>query len=161
MRYQLTIRVGDYRIIYTVFDNLLTIDVIAPAIEKIFMNRRIEKKTFMARNEKLEIKVREALAGTPNVEENFLFRGTAFMVAGKLCISAGNEELMFRIDPALHETVIEKDGCREMLRNGNAIKGYVYVHESCVETKQDLNYWVRLALEYNGCAKATPKKAKR
>lgn len=114
----------------------------------------------MARNEQLEHKVREALAGVSNVEEKQMFRGTAFMIAGKLCISAGDEELMFRIDPALHEEAVEK-GCREMLRNGKAIKGYVYVHEDMLTTKKELDYWITLALDYNKQAKATKKKAKR
>lgn len=114
----------------------------------------------MARNEKLEAKVREALAGVPNVAEKQMFRGTAFMVNGKLCVSAGDEELMFRFDPALHYQIADQDGCREMLRNGKPIKGYVYVHESKLKTKKDLHYWMHLALEYNKQAKATKKKAK-
>lgn len=114
----------------------------------------------MARNETLESIVREALARTPNVEEKQMFRGTAFMVAEKLCISAGDEELMFRIDPALHEEAIKK-GCREMLRDGKAIKGYVYVHEENLKTKKELDYWMQLALDYNKKAKPAKKKAHR
>jgi TfoX/Sxy family transcriptional regulator of competence genes len=114
----------------------------------------------MARNEILETKVREALAGVPNVEEKVMFRGIAFMVNGKLCISAGDAELMFRIDPVLHEEAIQK-GCREMLRNGKAIKGYVYVHQQNVETKKDLEYWIGLSLDYNNKAKASKKKSPR
>jgi TfoX/Sxy family transcriptional regulator of competence genes len=112
----------------------------------------------MARNENLEAQVREALAGVPNVEERFLFRGTAFMVNEKLCISTGDAELMLRIDPALQESVVEKQGCREMLRNGKAIKGYVYVHENMVKTKKDLDFWINLALDYNKKAKPAKKR---
>ena len=114
----------------------------------------------MARNEKLEARVREALADTPNVEEKQMFRGTAFMVNGKLCISAGDEELMFRFDPERNCEIAVQDGCREMLRNGKPIKGYIYVHTSKLQTKKALDYWLRLALDYNQQAKATKKKAK-
>ena len=112
----------------------------------------------MARNEALETKVREALAGVLHLEEKQMFRGTAFMVNGKLCISDGDEELMFRIDPALHEEAVEK-GYREMLRNGKAIKGYVYVHQEALKTTKDLEYWIGLSLDYNKRAKATKKKS--
>ena len=115
----------------------------------------------MARNEKLEARIREALANTPNVEEKHMFRGTAFMVNGKLLVTAGNDELMFRFDPARHDTITQQDGCREMLRNGKPIKGYVYVHESSLKSKKDLDNWMRLALEYNKQAKAAKKQAKR
>lgn len=114
----------------------------------------------MARNEQLEDKIREALIEIPNVEEKQMFGGTAFMVAEKLCIAAGDDELMFRIDPALHEEAVQQS-CREMLRNGKAIKGYVYVHEENLKTDKQLNYWIGLALEYNRRAKPAIKKAKR
>src|SRR5215203_3351208 len=98
----------------------------------------------MARNEKLEANVREALAGVPNVGEMKMFRGVAFVVDGKLCVSAGDNEYMFRIDPALHETAAEKEGCREMLRKGKPIKGYVYVNEAVLKSKKDFDYWISL-----------------
>ncbi len=92
----------------------------------------------MARNEKLEAIVREALAGVPHVDEKQMFRGTAFMINGKFCISAGDAELMFRFDPARHSEIAQQEGCREMLRNGKPIKGYVYVHERNLKTKKHL-----------------------
>ncbi len=114
----------------------------------------------MARNEILEARIREALSGTPNVEEKQMFRGTAFMVNGKMMVSAGNDELMFRFDPKLHDEMAQQNGCREMLRNGKPIKGYVYVHESALQSGKELDRWMRLALAYNKQAKATKKKAK-
>src|SRR5215203_2791552 len=56
----------------------------------------------VARNEKLEAQLRTALAGVPNVAELQMFRGMAFMVNDKLCMSAGDNELLFRLDPSLH-----------------------------------------------------------
>lgn len=112
----------------------------------------------MARNEQLEKRVQEALAGIPNVEEKQMFRGTAFMVNGKLCVTAGDDELMFRFDPVLHKQLLQQQGCREMLRNDKPIKGYLYVHTSCLQTKKDLDRWITLALDFNGNAKASKKK---
>lgn len=114
----------------------------------------------MARNEKLEARIREALAAMPNVEEKQMFRGTAFMVNGKMMVSAGNDELMFRFDPAMHDEIAAQDGCREMLHNGKPIKGYLYVHESNLKTNKELNHWMCLALDFNKHAKATKKKVK-
>jgi hypothetical protein len=37
-----------------------------------------------------------------------MFRGVTFMVNGKMCISVGEDRIMWRIDPELNEPAIEK-----------------------------------------------------
>src|SRR5690349_8592046 len=103
----------------------------------------------MAYNEVLTNRVREALANVPNVEEKKMFRGIAFMVNGKLCVSTGNNELMCRIDPALHDELVEKNGCRTMIMKNREYKGYVYISEDCIQTKSELEYWLSFALSFN------------
>ena len=83
----------------------------------------------MAYNEKLTNRVREALAGVSNIEEKKMFRGVTFMVNGKMCISAGDDEMMCRIDPDVHEAAIERKGCRAMEMKGRQYKGYVLINE--------------------------------
>ena len=62
------------------------------------------------------------------------------MVNEKLCIIAGDNEIMCRIDPELHETcVCEKrlwSGCDE----GKEYKGYVYINTEGIKTKEDFDY---------------------
>ncbi len=115
----------------------------------------------MAHNEKLTARVREAFANVPKVEEKVMFRGVLFMVDGKMCVSTGNDELMLRIDHALHETLIAQPGCRTMEMKGKPYKGYIMVHENVIKTKKQLDYWLGFALEFNKKAKATPKKKKK
>ncbi len=69
----------------------------------------------MAYNEKLANRIREALVKVPNVEEKKMFRGVTFMVNNKMCITVGDNEMLCRIDPALHEVSIEKKDCRTMV----------------------------------------------
>ncbi len=111
----------------------------------------------MADNEKLIYRIREALAHLPEVKEKKMFRGVTFMVNGKMCLSAGNDEMMVRIDPELHEKALAKKGCRTMEMKGRQYKGYVYVSAAGMETKKDFDYWVELALDFNQRAKASPK----
>jgi len=112
----------------------------------------------MAYNEKLTNRVRKALSHVPKVEEKRMFRGVAFMVDGKMCVSAGDDEIMCRIDPAIHEEVIQKKGCRTMVMKGREYKGYVYVNEESMKSKKDFDYWVGLALDFNKRAKPSRKK---
>ena len=112
----------------------------------------------MAQNEKLAARVRAAVAHLPRVEEKKMFRGTTFMVDGKMCVSVGDDELMCRIDPALHEAAVQKEGCRTMEMKGRVYWGYVYVKESVLKTDKQLAYWMGLALDFNKHAKAAKKK---
>ena len=94
-------------------------------------------------------RLRAALADTPNVEEKWMFGGVGFMVRGKLCLSARQERMMCRIDPASHDDVLRRKPCRTVVMKGRSLRGYVRVDASDVKTKRDLDYWVALALDYN------------
>lgn len=111
----------------------------------------------MAYNEKLTARVREALSGIKQVEEKKMFRGVTFMVKGKMCVSVGDNELMCRFDPALHDTIMEKEGCREMIHGGKTMKGFVFVDGDSIKSKKQFDYWINLALDFNSRAKATRK----
>jgi len=112
----------------------------------------------MAHNEQLTNRIREALAHLPKVEEKKMFRGVTFMVNGKMCISAGNDEMMCRIDPTVFEAVLEKPGCRPMIHGGRTMKGFVFVHEDSVRSEKEFNYWIALALNFNKKAKTSSKR---
>jgi TfoX/Sxy family transcriptional regulator of competence genes len=124
----------------------------------------------MAYNEALTNRVREALleglsrTAKPKrkIVEKKMFRGVTFMVDGKMCVSAGDDTLMFRIDPMIHDDMVANtDGAKTVIMKGREYKGYVHVHEDAVKSKRQLNRWIDLALEFNTIAKASPKKKKR
>jgi TfoX/Sxy family transcriptional regulator of competence genes len=112
----------------------------------------------MAYSEILTEKVRSALAGVQRVEEKRMFGSLAFMVNKKMCINVGRNRVMFRIDPAIHENALKIRGCRAVVMKGREYKGYVYVSEQGVETKEDFDFWVKLALGYNKKANASTRK---
>jgi TfoX/Sxy family transcriptional regulator of competence genes len=111
----------------------------------------------MPYNESLAARIREALGHLPKVQEKFMFRGVCFMVNGKMCVCVGHDELMCRVSPEVFEEAIEWTGCRAMMRNGKAIKGYVFVSEEGWKSKKDFDYWIKKCLEFNTEAKATKK----
>lgn len=77
----------------------------------------------MAYNEKLTNRIREALSHLPKVEEKKMFRGVTFMVDDKMCISVGDDEIMCRINPSLHEEALKRKGCRTVKMRGREYKG--------------------------------------
>ena len=115
----------------------------------------------MAYNEKLADRIREIISLTHKItEEKKMFGGLCFMVNDKMCVGVEQERLMVRLDPALYDEVMEKEGCRPMDFTGKIMKGYVFVDIEALNTKKKLEYWVKLALVYNKLAKASKPKKK-
>jgi TfoX/Sxy family transcriptional regulator of competence genes len=115
----------------------------------------------MAYNEKLADRVRELITQTHKItEEKKMFGGLCFMVNDKMCVGVETERLMVRLNPDLYEQVMEKEGCRPMDFTGKVMKGYVFVDIEALNTKKKLEYWIKLALDYNKIAKASAKKKK-
>lgn len=113
----------------------------------------------MAYNEKLADRVRELLLlHTKKVEEKAMFGGLCFMVNNKMCVGVEKERLMVRLDPAKYEEVMEKEGCKPMDFTGKVMKGFVFVDIDALNTKKKLEYWIKLAMEYNKTAKPSRKK---
>lgn len=114
----------------------------------------------MAYNEKLANRIREALADLPNIQEKVMMGGLTFMYNDKMCIGIIGDEMMCRIDPDIHETVIKKTGCRTMDFTNRPMKGYVMVDDAGMKTKKEFNDWIGLCLEFNSRAKSSKKKKK-
>jgi TfoX/Sxy family transcriptional regulator of competence genes len=104
----------------------------------------------MALNPDLTKRVRETLAKQKQVEEKKMFRGIAFMVNGKMCVTVGDTRIMCRIDPALHDDALAQPGVTTVKMKGRDYIGWVYVEESAIPDKKALMYWVKLALTFNG-----------
>jgi len=115
----------------------------------------------MAYNEHLVDRLREALVDEPNVEEKKMFRGVTFMVNGKMCICVSGDNLLCRIGPEKAAEMAETDGCELMVMNGRVMKDFVYVSEEGFRTQKDFERWVKLSLDFNSQAKASPKKKKK
>ena len=129
--------------------------------ENIFITLYYFKSEQMAYNEKLTNRLRKALSHVPQTEEKKMFRGIAFIVGEKLCISAGDDEIMCRVNPLLHDQLVIKDGCRAVVMRGREYKGYVYVKERVIPRKKELDFWIKLALEFNKVAKSSRKNKKK
>ncbi len=82
------------------------------------------------------------------------------MVDEKMCITAGADRIMSRINPAIHEEAIKRKGCSTVIMRGREYKGYVHVNEESIKNKKDFDYWIQLALDYNKIAKASKSSSK-
>jgi len=83
------------------------------------------------------------------VKEKKMFGSLAFMVNGKMCLTAGPDRMMCRIDPEKHDEAIAKKGARTVIMKGRKYKGYVHVDEDNLRTKTAFAWWTKLALDFN------------
>ncbi len=112
----------------------------------------------MAYNEKLANRIREKLASLTNVEEKAMMGGLTFMYNDKMCVGIIADELMCRVDPEMHESLVEKRGCRTMDFTNRPMKGYVLIDDTGMANQSDFEYWINLSLEFNAKAKSSKKK---
>ncbi len=90
--------------------------------------------------------------------------GLCFMVDNKMCCGIHYSKkketdlLMARIGEAAYDDAIKRDGCHPMDFTGRPMKGYVFVTPDGFDMDVDLEYWLRLCLDFNPIAKSSKKK---
>lgn len=114
----------------------------------------------MAYNEKLAARIRHYLSAHPHVEEKAMMGGLTFMVNDKMCVGILKDEMMCRVNPDLHDTLVEKTGCRTMDFTKRPMKGYVMIDDTGMQSDKDFGYWIDLCLAYNKIANSSKKKKK-
>ena len=112
----------------------------------------------MAYDEKLADRIRERLLDLPVIEEKEMMGGLTFMVNHKMCVGIIKDEMMCRIDPDMHDKVVEMTGCRTMDFTKRPMRGYILVEDIGMKTQKEFEYWINLALEFNPKAKSSKKK---
>ncbi len=103
----------------------------------------------MPYNEELAGRVQSAMARVPRVTQKKMFGGLAFMVNGKLCVTVGRNRVMVRIDPEVHEFLLRRKGTKTVTMGGRKYPGYIRVAQVSLKTRSQLEFWVKLALDFN------------
>lgn len=112
----------------------------------------------MAYDKKLADRIRKALTHVTRLEEKEMMGGLTFMVNDKMCVGIIKDELMCRIDPEFHDLAIGKAGCRTMDFTKRPMRGYVMINEKGMKSKEELDYWIGLALDFNKKARSSKKR---
>ena len=81
-----------------------------------------------------------------------------FLVNDKMCVGVVKEKMMARIDPERTGEAFARKGCREMDFTHRPMKGFIFVEPEGIDKDADLDFFIRLALEYNPMAKSSKKK---
>ncbi|QPH41615.1 TfoX/Sxy family protein [Pedobacter endophyticus] len=111
-------------------------------------------------NEALANRIAEKLMHLPDVEEKEMFTGLIFMVDGKMCVGVSKNDLMLRLNPDDIERLNDKDGWEQMTMGGKRMSGYILVSEDVLNRNDELDFWIKLALDFNPIAKSSKKRYK-
>jgi hypothetical protein len=103
----------------------------------------------VAYSEPLANRIRHALSGVPDVEEQEKMGGVSFLVNGKVCVRAHRDgSMMVRCRPDLTDELLAQSGVKRFEMKGKtAMKGWLLVGAERARSDQDLDYWIGIARE--------------
>jgi TfoX/Sxy family transcriptional regulator of competence genes len=111
----------------------------------------------MAYDEDLANRIRELIAGEPDVTEKKMFGGLAFLVGGNMAVAAsGQGGLMLRCDPEETDALLAKPHARSFEMRGREMQGWLRIDDEGVRTKRQLEPWVRRGVAF---ARSLPPKS--
>jgi TfoX/Sxy family transcriptional regulator of competence genes len=111
----------------------------------------------MAYDEDLANLIRELIGNEPDVAEQAMFGGLAFLIGGHMAVAAsGQGGLLLRVDPDETEALLAKPHAEPFVMRGREMRGWLRVDADGVTTKRSLQPWVRRGVAY---ARSLPPKA--
>jgi TfoX/Sxy family transcriptional regulator of competence genes len=103
----------------------------------------------VAYDEELAGRIRELIKGEPDLKEQKMFGGLAFLVGGNMAVAASGEGgLLVRVDPAESDSLAESTEATPMEMRGRQMRGWLRVGSDDVGTKRELATWVERGAAY-------------
>ena len=111
----------------------------------------------MAYDEKLAARIRELIGSEPNLSEQKMFGGLAFLIGGNMAVAAsGQGGILVRVDPAQSERLVATTSASPMEMRGREMQGWLRVDDASVRTKRQLAKWVELGTTFARSLPAKP-----
>jgi hypothetical protein len=113
----------------------------------------------MAYDEELAHRIRELMTDEPDLTEQPMFGGLAFLIGGNMAMSASRTGgILVRVDPAQSDRLISTTTAYPMERGGQPLDGWLRVDAEHVRTTRQLSTWVKRGTAY---ARSLPVKSER
>jgi hypothetical protein len=112
----------------------------------------------MTYDESLAARVRHSLGGRPDVDEQPMFGGLTFMVAGNMCCGVNHNDLIIRVPAGTALGDLHSPHARGWDFMKRPIRGIFAVSADGCATQKTVDQWVELALRH---ALSLPRKERR
>jgi TfoX/Sxy family transcriptional regulator of competence genes len=100
-------------------------------------------------DEKLAARIRDLVAGEPDLTEKRMFGGLAFLIGGNMAVAAsGQGGALVRVNPAQSDKLVATTSARLMEMRGRSMQGWLRVDAEDLRTKRQLAKWVELGIAY-------------
>ena len=110
----------------------------------------------VAYDEHLANRIRELIADDPEVTEQTMFGGLAFLIGGNMSVAAsGRGGLMVRVDPRETEALLAGPHAQPFEMRGRQMRSWVRVDADGLRTQRQLEQWVQRGVAY---ARSLPSK---
>lgn len=101
----------------------------------------------MAYDQKLAERIRAQLDGIPFVEKK-MFGGVGFLLRGNMACGVNKDDLIVRVDPERHSTLLKKPHAKPFDLTGRPMKGWLLVEAGGCKTEKQLSTWVKEGVEF-------------
>jgi hypothetical protein len=103
----------------------------------------------MAYDEDLANLIRELVGEEPNLTEQAMFGGLAFLIGGNMSVAAsGQGGLLVRVNPDETDELLTKPHAEPFVMRERAMRGWLRVAPEGVRTRRQLEPWVRRGVAY-------------
>jgi TfoX/Sxy family transcriptional regulator of competence genes len=103
----------------------------------------------MAYDEELADRIRELVGGEPNLKEQKMFGGLAFLIGGNMAIAAsGQGGILVHADPEESDSLVASTDAHLMEMRGKQMRGWLRVDAEHVGTKRQHAKSVELGTGY-------------
>jgi TfoX/Sxy family transcriptional regulator of competence genes len=103
----------------------------------------------MAYDVELADRIRELIAGEPDVTEKKMFGGLSFLIGGNMAVAAsGQGGILVRADPIQSEKLVATTSATLLEMRGRRMLGWLRVPAQDVASKPELARWVELGAAY-------------
>lgn len=101
----------------------------------------------MAYDIKLAERIRSELSGLPFLEKK-MFGGIGFLLNGNIARGVNKNDLIVRVDPEKHATLLKKQHAKPFDLTGKPMKGWLVVEVDGCKTDKQLSTWVKEGVEF-------------
>jgi hypothetical protein len=103
----------------------------------------------MAYDEALAGRIRDLVGPEPNLTEQKMFGGLAFLIAGNMAVAAsGQGGVLVRVDPGESDDLVATTPAALMVMRGRSMRGWLRVGPDDVSTEKALAAWVERGTAY-------------